>query len=312
MKTCLIRYFAALIAIGVLIAGCGAEKKEVRLVCKFPQGKEYHFIYDSRKSTHAYENDSLVHSGETAHQIRYVRQVVEVIDSTKAKLRFTYTLDVVPPGEKSGTDVDTLTKTWSTEYVMTSDGKIVDFFPEENLPDESIDYYRRLFEQASPMYPDEPVSVGYTWGHTVKVLLDEGVTDASTTYKIKSFVREAGFDCAVIEYKGNMIIPLSNKCMDEGTVITEGLDRIEIEGVAYFAYVEGLVIREDESSHLIREGIATKNGKPIRFKIDEKRNYTNSLISQSIPATPNSLFVFALITPATGVPWLPGLPPSED
>ena len=161
---------------------------------------------------------------------------------------------------------------------MASDGKIVDVFPEDDLPDESIDYYRRLFEQASPMYPDEPVSVGYIWSHTVKVLLNEGVTDASTTYKIKSFVREAGFDCAVIEYKGNMIIPLSNKCVDEGMVITEGLDRIEVEGVTYYAYVEGMVIREDESSHLIREGIATRNGKPIRFKIDEKRSCTNSLI----------------------------------
>lgn len=267
MKSGLVKVIVISIVVGIYLAGCGSEQKQVRLAYKFAPDKIYHFIYTSNISSVAYEDGNPVYSNDKTHQIAYTQEVVEVIDSATGRLSFTYTLD----------DKVEAPKTWNTQFVMASDGRVLDFFPNEGTSDESLEYYRHLFEQAAPMYPDEPVYAGYTWRHTVKTILKEGSTDASTTYKIRSFVRESGFDCAVIEYKGNMIIPLSGSFSSDSTVITSGFDRIQIEGVAYFAYTEGIIIREDENSHLVREGTVKSDGETVEFRMEEKKSYSSHL-----------------------------------
>jgi len=257
-----------LFLIMIFLAACTAEKKEVQLACKFDPHKIYHFVYDSKVSSRMYENDSLTYAGEQDHNLTYTRRALELLDDNRARLLFEYAM-------KKDTGQ---TSTWSTACIMQTNGGISDFETDSSISYAAAEYYQNLFEQTSPVYPEEPVSEGYKWSHSVKVLVDEGRSDANTTYTIKSLVREGGFDCAVIEYQGNILIPLGEECPGEKAVITGGMDRIEVEGVAYFAYKEGLVIREEENSHLVREGTLRQDKETIRFKIDENRYYSSRLI----------------------------------
>ncbi len=266
MKSGITRLTLTAIVLVMMLGGCGTDKKEIKLAYKFDTGKKYHFVYNSQTSTTAYENDKLVYSGDSTFRVSYVQEAVEILDDTSARLRFTYT------DENRGG----ISKTWSTEYVMSTNGEITGLAADEEVTEESVEYYKKLLEQAAPMYPEEAVTEGFTWNHTVRILLDEGATDAKTTYKVKSFVREAGYDCAVIEYKGNMVIPLEADCISEkGAAV--GHDKIEVEGAAYFAYTEGIVIKEEENSKLVREGTVTIEGQTTDFKIEEERSYTCTL-----------------------------------
>ena len=75
-------------------------------------------------------------------------------------------------------------------------------------------------------------------------MLPTETMNASTTYTIKSFVRELGYDCAVIEYTGNLLIPIEPKKDDKTQ--RSGIDKIQTKGMIYFAYIEGLVIKQTE------------------------------------------------------------------
>ena len=251
---------AVLIAGGVLFSGCGTGEQQVLLTYKFNPEKIFHYKFDSNSKTVMFENDKPVHSSEKTHHVLYSQETMSIIDSTRANVRFMYSA-------KDGSDPEN----WSSEFVMSSDGRVVGFDMQNDSSGQSLDYFRKLMEQAAPVYPDEPVSPGFSWNNTVKVLLESGTTDATTTYKLKALVREAGYDCAVIEYRGTMIIPLSKGPDDAPDAVVKGTDKIDVEGVTYFAYAEGIIIKEQGTSHLLREGSVTKGKKEISFKIEEDR-----------------------------------------
>jgi hypothetical protein len=274
MRNNLTTHIIALLTAVVVAGGCGEEQKEVRLALKFSPDKVYHFAYENKSSAVARENGRLLYSNDITNNVRYSQEAVEIIDGTKARVRFTYTSIRENVLTEDSTRIDTTEETWSTDYVTSANGKIVEVLPLHDISEESIDYYTRLFEQTSPMYPEEPVPVGYTWAHTVKVILDEGATDASTTYKVKSLVREAGYDCAVIEYRGNMVVPYKQKCDESSSGYITGSDKIDAEGVVYFAYREGLIIKEHENSALFREGTLIRAGDEVSFTVDSKTSYT--------------------------------------
>ena len=256
--------YILLTAAVILFAGCESGNRQVTLTYKFDADKIYHFKFDSRTSSSMYEKGELVYRGDKKHEILYTQETVEIIDSSKARQRFTYTIT-------NSSDKNHGPDEWSSEFVMSNDGRVVGFDDENNGAQQSLDYFRQLMEQAAPVYPEQPISPGYSWNNTVKVLLEEGPVDASTIYTLKDIVREAGYDCAVIEYKGTMIIPLDKGAQDNPDADISGTDRIEVEGVTYFAYKEGIVIKEQESSRLLREGSVVKDSKAIDFRIEEDR-----------------------------------------
>jgi hypothetical protein len=253
----------------LVLSGCGEQTKEVRLVFKFPVDKVFHYTYDSKNSSVVYENDKKTISDERSNRIAYSQEALKTIDDTTSRLLFSY----------SQTDNDGKTQdNWSTECTMLNDGKIIDFTPDGDISDQSLEYYRRLFEQTAPIYPHDLVPEGYSWTNSYKVMLDNGMTEATTTYKIKALAREAGYDCAVIEYKGNIIIPLGDDPMGDGSVKISGTDRINVDGVTYFSYTEGILVRQEEKSHLIRSGTQLKEGKTTAFRIEENRNGLTRLV----------------------------------
>jgi hypothetical protein len=262
---------------GIILFSCGEQKKEVTLAYKFSPDKIYHFIYESETSTSVYEAETLSLSDENHLKVNYTQKTVEILSDSSARLQYDYKMTQKGEGPRSARDKGNFTE-WTSECIMDRNGRVVEFSPDSTVPQQTIDYYRQLFEQTSPMYPSRPVSEGYSWSHTVKVSIDNSLTDATTDYTVKSLVREGGYDCALIEYRGVMYVPLAENPPDDENIEINAVDKIEVSGVAYFAYTEGIVIREDESTILTREGTQTKEGIKTEFKIDERRTFTSQLL----------------------------------
>lgn len=262
----------------LILTGCESGPKEVKLAYKFPTDKKFHYKYDGEINSTIYENGKLVDSGEKPQKISYTMETAAITDDGNGRLHYVYSTEPSGANEIAPASAVSDSGVWSTDFVMDPRGRIIDIIAGDETSAETIDYYKKLFEQTSPMYPEEPVSVGYNWNHTVKAVLNTGTTDASTTYKIKALVREAGYDCAVIEYKGTMFIPLADNLSKDPDITASGHDRIDVEGVVYFAYTLGTIVREEETSHVVREGILTRGKQEINFKIDEIRNFTSRLV----------------------------------
>jgi len=139
MKNLSVKIIVPLIAIGIMLNGCGIDNKEVYLAYKFDTGKKYHYVYDSQASYKAYENNKLVYAGDSTFKVAYVQETLENSDSAGARLRFTYTTN----GKNNQTE------TWSTEYTMFPNGEItkqkavqIAAIPEEQLMNRSPELIR--------------------------------------------------------------------------------------------------------------------------------------------------------------------------
>ncbi|MEW5796645.1 MAG: hypothetical protein AB1772_09845 [Candidatus Zixiibacteriota bacterium] len=128
---------------------------------------------------------------------------------------------------------------------MKPNGRMLDMEFVSDTVKGSLEYLKEYYKQGYPVFPDGEVSQGYSWTQTTTVVLPDGPMEASTTYTIKSFARERGYDCAVIEYDGLCIIPLPAKQMEKIDVIS-GVDRITSKGHMYFAYKEGMLVQLKE------------------------------------------------------------------
>jgi hypothetical protein len=107
-------------------------------------------------------------------------------------------------------------------------------------------------------------------------MLENGeINNATMTFKVRAIVREAGYDCAVVEFKGNTVVPYSH--VDKSGVQEIRIDKKNIEGVFYLAYREGVIIRMDEKYTFNAEGVKIVEGKEIPLKINEEGTFSYML-----------------------------------
>jgi hypothetical protein len=106
---------------------------------------------------------------------------------------------------------------------------------------------------------------------------DGRITDALTTYKIRSIVRVQGYDCAVIESKGTVVLPFEKEypTRDEKVI---GLSTKDVEGITCFAFDEGFIVRYDETFDSRTEGSRIIGDSQSTFVILESGNYSYSLV----------------------------------
>jgi len=126
------------------------------------------------------------------------------------------------------------------EYVKPN-GRMVGIECVSDTAKGDLEYLKEYYEQGSAVFPDAEVGQGYSWTQTSTVVLPDGPVEASTTYTVKSFARERGYDCVVVEYDGVMILPLPLHTGEKYDVIS-GVDNITSKGHLYFAYKEGIMV----------------------------------------------------------------------
>ncbi len=242
----------------LILLGCDPSIKEVRLAYKFKPSQSREYLNTMKISSTITEAGKPPKSEDYSVRSTLLEQVIAVMDSTRARISLTNITDK-PNMPVSQTGQNESPRAWTIEYLMANNGKIQEFFPEDSSSAAMLETYKNYYEQASPVFPDEPVSENHSWGQTVKLIVKgEGPTNAETKYNVKAFVREAGYDCAIIEYSGNMILPYRNTEPDGSLLI--GLNRIKSKGVIYFGYVHGMIIKQEETYDIQMEGYRIGGG----------------------------------------------------
>ena len=262
----------AFAAIMTILFGCREDDRQVVLSLKFRNNQSLQFRSEIKKSTEIYENGKLVFTNSGSTHLNTTEEVREVLGSDSARVCLIYNETPDSPISGKAASQDSV----MIEYIQNGRGLIIDFVRGDTGNLDMINYYEKLYDQMAPMYPEEPVSKGYTWNNSVKLMLGEGeITDASTTYKVRSFVRERGYDCAVVEYHGNTIVPFRSEV--NGSRIIR-LDRRSAKGVFYLAYREGFIVKLEEIFDYAGEGTRYQDGEKTDFEIKENGTYSYNLI----------------------------------
>jgi hypothetical protein len=233
-------FAAALLLPVAAFVGCHQTGKTISLRFKYEPGMQYSYQLTKKSSSSMMEADSAI--------FREVRNATKLIYDLVSGMADDSTAEIVETSEarynlivrNDSTVVDT--NTYHSEVVLhlRPNGKVVNFEFPGNRTDNSLEYYKDLYQQGYPVFPSGELSRGHSWTQTTTVMLDDGPSEASTTYELRSFVRERGYDCVVIAYDGSLVIPVESTVTDSFTV--SGVNHTEFTGVMYFAYKEGMVV----------------------------------------------------------------------
>jgi len=165
------------------------------------------------------------------------------------------------PAKDSG-QVKRATKEYTYELQMHPTGKVMDLKMLDKPSDQWEEYVRAYARQANPIFPEEKIAPGYSWLQTVPVELPDGAVDTSDLrLTFKGTARKNGYNCAIIEFKGNVILPIFLN--PEDTMQLVGVDRIEVNGITYQAIDKGMIVTSDERRRTIRDRNFLEGGEPV-------------------------------------------------
>lgn len=248
----------------LLMMQCTQGSKKVRLRYKYQPGNVYTFEQTTKRAIKVYEADSLTKDISTSVDV-LIKQTITNVKDGVAELAEQAIWIYEMPSEKDTSVMETKQDTSMMVFRVRSNGQIVGIDFGEDSDIRRTTYIRNYYEQGMPVFPERDLSLGESWTQTTRIVLPDETLEASTTYRLKSLVREAGYDCAVIEYDGNMVIPI--EASPEDSTQRTGLDRIDATGMISFAYKEGMVVLQRE--RWVIEGSREKlvNGKKIRYRL---------------------------------------------
>jgi len=270
----------------VLFCAYSCNQGTKKVVLKYKHKAGYEMIYETtvKSSLKLIEADTVfkAYSSDVKYRIsNVVKRVLEdstyEVYSTSTKLSEVVTTkdSTFQKGEK---------KAWERIVYFKPNGKTIDVEFPEPIDSAWAEYIRESYKQGLPVFPDGDVFVGYSWAQTTKVLIDEESSLSSTTYTIKSFAREKGYDCVVVEYEGNMVIPIKPYAVEKSKELREGVDRMDMKGVLYFAYKEGVVVSFRENWKLNGNRKVTKeDGEITGYTVKMEGDYNEILIDRIKP-----------------------------
>ncbi|MFQ6007513.1 MAG: hypothetical protein ACE5K8_01030 [Candidatus Zixiibacteriota bacterium] len=261
------KHFTAFIVWGVtavFIVSCAQSDKKVILRYKFNPGTRLTYEQVSKSHAKTFEADSLIKEESRMFDMTVEQTVTRRLGDSTAEVVEIAVWPTVKPNEADSTVVDTIEDRRQLILQVQSNGRVrnVRLGAEEDYT--QISYIKNYYEQGLPVFPRDPVRPGYSWTQTTKVVLPNEPMEASMSYQVTSFLRQAGYDCAVIECQGNMVIPLEPNPKD--TIQTSGLDLITTTGVLYFAYKEGFVVHQRELWLIDRDRRMTHQGKTKQYR----------------------------------------------
>jgi hypothetical protein len=237
--------------LALFLCGCSTGDKEVSLRLKLTPNLELKYRQVTKGSIQTYHGDSLTSNRHNELTWDILWQVKRVLEDGTAEIYETKSYRLYSKNEKDSVLSDTVYEGDPYILYMQPNGKIVDL--DFAKPSSSVDlaYAQDYWQQGTAVYPEGQHGPGYSWTQTTRVVLPDGPIEASTTYTIKSLVRERGYDCAVIEYDGNMVLPIQpfrRESSSPGEAFDQisGVDRIKASGNLYFAYKEGVIVLQRE------------------------------------------------------------------
>lgn len=261
---------------------CGTDNKKVLLRLKFNPGQSLTWQNEIKEFLELYLDDSLSSTSINRQKSELKEEVIEIIDSTRVKCKSTVYSENITQDAIDTSDIETHMDSSVVDFIQNKRAVILDLIPSDTTSLEMLEYYEKKYDQFAPRFPDDPVSAGYTWTNTVKVMLKDGeVRDVISNYKVKEFVREAGYDCVIIEYKSNSILPFRYEYdgwHGEGRIVDTRIDKRVREGTLYFAYKKGFILREEINYTFTGEGTRFYGGKERKLLINASGSSSISLI----------------------------------
>ena len=268
-----------LVILLLVILSCSQGDKKIILAYKFTPGLSLQYEQVSKSSTKIFRADSLIKNYQTTYTVDITQNIKSVTDNV-AEILETDTWYYEKITEEDSTKTDTVNYTREMTILVEPNGRIVDFNYGKDIKPSSASYMKNYHEQGMPVFPSGEHAPGYSWTQQTTVVIPDETMGASTTYKIKSLAREGGYDCAVIEYEGNLVIPIETN-PDDSTQ-RKGIDRVETSGIIYFAYKEGFVVLQRERWVLDGDREKTIEGKIEKTKIASETDIDYTLRSRVI------------------------------
>ncbi|HVP06513.1 MAG TPA: hypothetical protein VMS71_01625, partial [Candidatus Acidoferrum sp.] len=184
------------------------------------------------------------------------------------------------PNEKDSTQIDTVHEGRKLVVYIKPNGKIVDLQFASKIDSVTAGFIEQFYQQEAPVFPSREVKVGDTWSQSTDVKLDSGTVTAATNFALTAFAHEQGYDCAVITYTGNLIIPV-RPSPDDSTK-RGGVDRVQSSGTMYLATREGQIVLQKE--RLVNNGIRhrIKEGKLVDLTISTETETTYTLKERKV------------------------------
>jgi hypothetical protein len=260
----------------VTIAGlsCSSEPQTILLRMKYGSpGSSASYKFSATEAGKVYDDSGLVRDFDIKVEGDIVYNTKDTLPDGGALILEKNRWSWDEPADDSG-QVKRVTKEYAYKVKMQADGKIVSLDMIDKPSQQSEDYVRNFAEQANPVFPSQKVAPGYSWMQTVPVEIVDGTVDTSKmTFKFKGTARKMGYNCAVLEYSGNLVLPVFPNPDD--TVAISGIDRIDISGISYFAIDEGIIVTSDERrrTNRDRKHVNDKGERSRRSEIDMVLNF---------------------------------------
>lgn len=226
----------------IFIAQCTNTDKKIFLKYKYLNIDSLTYTFDIKNYSKVYNADTLTME-YSKKSIVYLTIIVDSLikDSitylTEKENRTQYKINT-----EDSLKIDTTNSTSTHAYELFPGGEIKNYRSPDVENADVLAHMKGYYEQSLCVFPTEEISVGYRWNQNTIVDLSDETANASTTYHFTSIVREAGYDCALLEYRGNLVLPIKSNSGD--SIQIEGIDKIESDGTIYFAYKEGIIIRQ--------------------------------------------------------------------
>jgi hypothetical protein len=257
---------------------CTTEPTAFKLTVKHdPVGKSLEYKLESHRVGAAYKNGELVEDFDVKIEgdIIYTTQKVLADGNCVVLEENIWSWD---EPAKDSCQVKRITRDYAYKYQVATSGKVTNLKMMGKPSQQWEDYVISFFEQGMPIFPEEKISVGYQWTQTTPVILpDSQTTEVSMVYTIKGTAQKQGYHCAIIEYNGDLAIPLHLEPAD--TLSSTGVDWIEVSGILYFAIKEGMGVNTEERRRVVRERYYTKKGEAIERRDEFEATTSSNLVS---------------------------------
>lgn len=246
--------FCGLVAVVVIgIVSCSPDSGKFTLAWKFePAGKVTMYKLETHRVGTYYRNgDEYTEDFESKTEADVIYTTKELLPDGAA---FIEEINRWSWDEKCGDSgqIKRSTREFIYDLHMTRQGKVLSFRRHKQPQPGWINYIKQYYEQCMPIFPEEGISVGHSWTQDATSLLPDSTTvEVSTRYTIKGKARKMGYECAIIEYKGDCALAITRNPAD--STDSYGVDWIEYNGILYYAIDAGISIQSEEKRHVVSE-----------------------------------------------------------
>lgn len=262
------------------LAGCVQKPAdEIMLRYSFVDGREKHYQSINKQQVEVSTDGKDSQTTISSDTIEVLIKCNEIKNDTTAEFYEKIINQNIVPNQTDSAKIDTVTNKIELIFDIYRSGKITNIRFDSSYGPHDAETYRRTMEQTSVAFPDHPVRPGYEWKKVTKVYHEGKEWESEINSTFKAIVRESGYDCALIEVKGNSVVPVE-VVKPDGTKMVS-FDVTTLDGYRYLAFKEGLIIRQYEHKQLNRQLMEITGSDTAKYNINVDHQ-TTMLLTKAV------------------------------